>query len=125
MPLEKSLICINCPMGCRLTVQVENDRVVSVEGNVCKRGEEFACQEAVEPMRILTSLMRIKGREKPFSVKTSAPVPKKLMQDCAALIFGHPVAPESLPIHIGDVMIENVCGSGVDIISTQEVSDFS
>lgn len=121
MQTEKQFICINCPMGCRLTVQVEEGRAVSVEGNECKRGEEFARQEAVEPMRILTSLMRVKGREKPFSVKTSAPVPRKLLTDCAAWIFAHPAAPEALPIHIGDVIIENICKSGVDIISTQEV----
>ena len=66
---EKQIICINCPMGCRMTVGVSDGKVVSVQGNTCKRGEEFACQEAVEPMRILTSLMRVEGRDKPFSVK--------------------------------------------------------
>lgn len=121
MQTEKQFICINCPMGCRLTVQAEEGRAVSVEGNECKRGEEFARQEAVEPMRILTSLMRVKGRQKPFSVKTSAPVLRKLLTDCAAWIFAHPAGPEALPIHIGDVIIENICKSGVGIISTQDV----
>ncbi|MCI9309348.1 MAG: DUF1667 domain-containing protein, partial [Oscillospiraceae bacterium] len=76
--MEKELICINCPMGCRLTAVVEGDRVISVSGNVCPRGDSFARQEAVDPLRVLTSLMRIEGREKPFSVKTSGPIPKRL-----------------------------------------------
>lgn len=87
--MEKQLVCINCPMGCRLIVSMEGDKVCSVAGNVCKRGEEYARQEAVEPLRVLTSLMRIEGREKPFSVKTSAPIPKRLMFDCVNEIFAH------------------------------------
>ncbi len=118
---EKQIICINCPMGCRMTVGVSDGKVVSVQGNTCKRGEEFACQEAVEPMRILTSLMRVEGRDKPFSVKTSAPVPKRILLACARQIADHPVRKEQLPIHIGDVVIADVCGSGADVISTQEV----
>lgn len=121
MLTEKKLICINCPVGCRLTVIVEDRKVLSVEGNICKRGEVFACQEAVEPLRVLTSLMRVKGREQPFSVKTSAPIPKRLLFDCVNQITAHPVEPEALPIHIGDVMIHDICGSSVDIISTQDI----
>lgn len=123
MLMEKQMICINCPMGCRLTAKLEDGKVVSVEGNICKRGEEFAIQEAVEPMRILTSLMRVQGREKPLSVKTSAPVPKRLLFDCVKQIMNNPLSKESLPIHIGDVVIADVCGTGVDIISTQEIAD--
>lgn len=118
---EKQIICINCPMGCRMTVGIEGGKVVSVQGNTCKRGEEFAYQEAIEPMRILTSLMRVEGREKPFSVKTSSPIPKKVLFQCARQIADNPVDRKRLPIHIGDVMIADVCGSGADIISTQEV----
>ena len=121
MSSNKQLICINCPMGCRLAVSVGDNTVVSVQGNGCKRGEEFAYQEAIEPLRVLTSLMRVKGREIPFSVKTSAPIPRKLLFDCVSQIEGHPADPGSLPIRIGDVLIENVCGTKADIISTQEV----
>ena len=116
--MEKQLVCINCPMGCRLIVSMEGDKVCSVAGNVCKRGEEYARQEAVEPLRVLTSLMRIDGREKPFSVKTSAPIPKRLMFDCVNEIFAHRAV---APIHVGDVILANVCGTGCDVISTQEV----
>lgn len=116
--MEKELVCINCPMGCRLTVTMEDQTVVRVEGNICARGAEYAKQEAVEPLRVLTSLMRVEGREKPFSVKTSAPIPKRLMFDCVQEIFR---ARAKLPIHVGDVIIPNICNTGRDIISTQEV----
>lgn len=118
MDMEKQLICINCPLGCRLNVFLQDGQVISVSGNTCPRGEEYACQEAVEPLRVLTSLMRIKGREKPFSVKTSVPIPRRLMFDCVNEIFSHKAFP---PIHVGDVVIANVCNIGCDIISTQEV----
>ena len=120
---NKELVCINCPMGCRLTVSMEDGAVKSVSGNICPRGEEFARQEAVEPLRILTSLMRVEGREKPFSVKTAGPVPKKLLFDCVREIFDHPLPESALPLHVGDVVISDVCGSGVDIISTQDILD--
>ena len=116
--MEKHLVCINCPIGCRLTVTMEGDTVSSVSGNTCPRGEEYARQEAVEPLRVLTSLMRVEGSEKPFSVKTSAPIPKRLLFDCVNEIFSHRAC---APIHVGDVIIPNVCGTGCDIISTQEV----
>lgn len=118
MSMEKELICINCPMGCRLTAVVEGDRVISVSGNVCPRGASFARQEAVDPLRVLTSLMRIEGREKPFSVKTSGPIPKRLLFDCTREIMAHKA---KLPVHVGDVILHDVCGTGRDIISTQEV----
>lgn len=116
--MEKELVCINCPMGCRLTVQVKGNEVISVAGNACPRGEAYARQEAVEPLRVLTCLMRINGRDRPFSVKTSAPIPKRLLFDCVHEIYAHKA---SLPIHVGDVIIPNVCDTGCNVVSTQEV----
>jgi len=116
--MEKELICINCPLGCRLNVVIEDRAVISVTGNTCPRGEEYARQEAVDPMRVLTSLMKIEGRQRPFSVKTSGPIPKRVYFDCVKEIFSHKAV---LPIHVGDVIIKDVCHTGCDIISTQEV----
>ena len=116
--MEKELVCINCPMGCRLTVTMEDGKVQSVKGNICPKGEQYARQEAVEPLRVLTSLMRMEGRQAPLSVKTSQPVPKRLLFDCVHEIFSHRAA---APVHVGDVIIPNVCGTGADIIATQEV----
>ena len=121
MSTEKQMICINCPVGCRMKVVLSGGQVCKVSGKQCRRGEEFVGEEAVAPKRDLTCLMRVEGKTKPFSVKTSAPVPKRLLFACAEEIFSHPVSQEKLPIHIGDVILADVSGSGADIISTQEV----
>ena len=118
---EKEIVCINCPVGCRLKVKLEEKSVLSVDGNMCKRGEEFACTEAVNPVRIMTSLMRVEGRDKPISVKTQKPIPKNSLRECADYIFKHPLPQDKLPIRIGDVVIQDICGYGVDILSTQNI----
>ena len=62
--------------------------------------------------------MRIEGRQAPISVKTSRPVPKRQLFDCVHAVFAHRAA---VPVHVGDVIIKDVCGTGADIIATQEV----
>jgi CxxC motif-containing protein len=117
--MEKQFVCVNCPMGCRLKVTVEGDKAIKVEGNICSKGADYAKQEAVNPMRVITSLMFAENREKPFSVKTAKPVPKKCLFECVNAIFNcHPVA----PLYRSQVVIDNVCGTGVDVIATQDMA---
>jgi CxxC motif-containing protein len=116
--MEKELVCINCPMGCRLTVSVKGSEVTGVEGNACKRGVEYAQQEAVCPMRVLTSVMFARDREKPLSVKTDRPVPKALLFRCVDQIFAARPAP---PLHCGDVIIADICGTGANVVATQDM----
>ncbi|MDE7038087.1 MAG: DUF1667 domain-containing protein, partial [Lachnospiraceae bacterium] len=58
---ERKLICINCPMGCMLTVAMEKGAIVSIEGNTCKRGETYAGKELTNPTRIVTSTVKVTG----------------------------------------------------------------
>jgi CxxC motif-containing protein len=100
-------------------VTVDGDRATKVEGNVCSRGVDYARQEAVNPTRIVTSLMFAENRKKPFSVKTAKPIPKKRIFECVNAIFNHhPPA----PLRRGQVVIADVCGTGVDIIATQDLA---
>lgn len=115
---KKRFICINCPMGCRLTATLEAGAVVSVEGNACGRGEAYARQEAVSPRRVLTCLMRLADREEPLSVKTSAPVPKELLFRCANAVYSQ--KPKA-PVHMGEVLIRNICGTGADVVATKNI----
>ena len=112
------ITCINCPVGCRLTVELEEGKVVSVTGNTCPRGAVYAKQECVAPLRMVTAVVRVEGSFMPQSVKTKSPIPKKDIDNCMREI-------ESLkltaPIQIGQVVIENVCGSGVPVIATKSV----
>ena len=113
-----SLVCINCPKGCILTVNKENDQLL-VSGQSCKKGPEYAISELTCPTRILTCLMRPAGSEIPLSVKTDQPVPKDLLMECAKAIYQtHP----ALPIHAGDVLIEDLLGTGANVIATRSLA---
>lgn len=116
--MKKDIICIMCPNGCKITVDYDGGKVHSIEGNLCPNGEDYATQEVINPMRILTATMKTKDSKKPFAVKSSKPIPKKLMLEAAAELKNHK---PSLPIHLGDVVIENILGTGADIVATQDL----
>lgn len=116
--MQKEFICINCPLGCRLSVTIDGNKVVLVEGNVCNRGVAYAEQEALNPLRTVTALMRASNRDKPFSVKTVGPVPKHLIFKCINEIYD--TTPQA-PIVCGDVVIEDICHTGVAVAATQDI----
>ena len=115
----RELVCINCPMSCHLQVECnELGDVISVSGNTCARGETYARQEVTAPVRMVTSLMKVAGKKEPLSVKTAQAIPKELFFDCVKEIFA--ACPEA-PVHCGDVVIENVCNTGVNVIATRDI----
>lgn len=116
---ERNLICINCPMGCALTVVMDGGSVVSVSGNTCKRGEDYARKEVTNPTRIVTSTVRVAGGDAPMvSVKTKQDIPKGKIFACMEALKGIEV---TAPVQIGDVILENVADTGVDIVATKNV----
>lgn len=116
---EKILTCIRCPMGCRLEVDVENNEVLSVRGNTCKRGETYAKKEVIDPVRTVTSTVRVKGGEiSQVSCKTSMDVKKDKVMDVMRALKNVEVL---APISIGDVLIKNVAGTESDIIATRDI----
>ena len=116
---EKNLICIGCPMGCPLTVKMEHGEVVSVTGNTCKRGDIYARKEVTNPTRIVTSTVRVTGgSEAMVSVKTKEDIPKDKIFACVKALKGITV---KAPVHIGDVILKDVAGTGVDIVATKDV----
>ena len=116
--MKKELTCINCPMGCRLTVTIEEQKVVDVKGNICPKGKQYAQQEVICPMRVVTALMPVEGEDKPLSVRTSKPIPKADIFNCVREIYSKKA---KRPIVCGDVLIKDVCGTGADIIATQDI----
>lgn len=111
--MEKTLTCIICPLGCTLTAQLEGKKVLSVTGNTCPRGKEYAESECVNPQRTVTSTVLCSDGTL-VSVKTDRPIPKEQMAACMARI-NETVA--QLPIAIGDVILKDVYGS--NIVATQ------
>ena len=116
---DREIICIGCPMGCPLEVKMENGKVIKISGNTCKRGETYAQKECTNPTRILTSSVVVKGGiEVVVPVKTEKDVPKEKLFDCMKELKDVAV---QAPVHIGDIILENICGTGVNIIATKEV----
>lgn len=108
------MICINCPRGCELDV-VDSGNGVTVTGNACPRGEEYGRSELVNPTRMVTGLVRIAGMRKPLPVKTKTPVPKGRIDD---VLFALHQTTVQLPVKIGDVIVPDVAGTGIDVVAT-------
>ena len=114
-----NLICIGCPLGCPLTVEMEGGEVKTVSGNTCPRGDAYARKEMTNPTRIVTSTVRVAGgRLAMVSVKTASDIPKGKIFDCVKALKDVEV---KAPVKIGDVIVENVAGTGVNIIATKNV----
>lgn len=113
------LTCTSCPLGCPLRVETDDEgRVLSVTGNTCRRGEEYGRKEVTAPTRTVTSTVRLTGGGTPVvSVRTREDIPKGKIFDVMAAIRSASVA---APVHIGDVVIPNIAGTGVDLIATAE-----
>ncbi|MBR5302158.1 MAG: DUF1667 domain-containing protein [Clostridia bacterium] len=114
-----NLICIGCPLGCPLTVEMEGNEVKSVSGNTCPRGDAYAKKELTNPTRIVTSTVRVSGGKLAMvSVKTQSDIPKDKIFECVKALKDVDMV---APVKIGDVVLENVAGTGVNVIATKNV----
>ena len=111
---RRELICIGCPMGCPIVVEMEDGKVLSVTGNTCPRGESYARKEVTNPTRIVTTTVRVDGGKVPMiNVKTERDIPKDKIFECIAALRGVTM---KAPVHIGDIILENVADTGVNIV---------
>jgi len=112
----RDLICICCPIGCELQAELQNGAIVAVTGQQCKRGEAYARQEVLAPKRSLTTTVRAEGQTVGvLPVRTDGDIPKELIFDCMAALKDVRVV---LPVAAGDVVVRDICGTGVDVIAT-------
>lgn len=108
--MKRELTCIICPRGCALTADI-TDNGVAVTGNTCPKGDEYAVNECLHPVRTVTATVRVANRYNTMaSVKTEQPVPKDRMMDVMALLRRTEV---QAPVAIGDVVLADVFGSNV------------
>lgn len=114
---KRELVCVACPLGCGVTVTLgDNNEVLDVTGNTCKRGDAYARSECTAPTRSLTTTVRVEGgKAYVVPVKSAGPVPKNMMFDCMKVINEASV---KAPVKIGDVVIKDILGTGVDIVAT-------
>lgn len=119
MSEKKDFVCIRCPLGCNITVEADGGEIKSIAGNTCPRGADYVTKELTDPRRIVTSLVRVQGGGLPVvSVKTAADIPKDKIADCIKALKAVELP---APVHMGDVVLEDVCGTGVNIVATASV----
>ena len=117
--MKKEIICTVCPRGCHIQVEGEGEKILSVEGYACKRGLDYASNEFAHPVRILTTLVKIDGVEGDLlPVRSDKPLPKEKLFDCMAVIRDAKV---TLPVNRYDVIVADICGTGVNIVATKSV----
>ncbi len=115
--MKRNLTCIVCPMGCQMIAEIEDGKVVSVTGNTCPRGKQYAIDECTNPQRTVTSTVRtVTGGV--VAVKTDRTIPKACVFDAMREINR---ACAELPVRIGDMVIENLLGTGANVVITSNL----
>lgn len=119
--MRKKIICTTCPNGCEITADYTDRDDFTIEGNRCKRGYEFTLNECFEPKRMFTGSVRLKGASrKMLPLRSNAPVPKELLMDISESIRDMEV---STPISSHQVIVKDVLGTGVDLISSMTIDE--
>lgn len=111
--------CVTCPVGCEIDVELRDGNVVSMTGNKCAKAEEFALQELNEPMRVLTTTVRIKGaRWAMLPVRSDRPIPKRLFVRAIKELADVEL---QAPVKISSVIVKDIAGSGADVVATRNM----
>lgn len=114
------LVCINCPRGCKLNVE-NNNGEIKVSGNFCPRGEQYAIAEITNPLRTLTTTVKIvSNKYERLPVISSKPLPKDKVIDAVKEIKSIEI---KTPIKMGDVVVKNILNLDVDIISSKTIAE--
>ena len=119
MTKQQELLCVSCPKGCVLKVEVEDGQVTQVQGATCKRGEVYAKQEITDPRRMVATSIRVKNGLLPvIPVYTAEAFPKDKIFDLLDLIRKQEV---SAPVKKGDILIENALGYDINVIASRDM----
>jgi len=117
--VERTLICIECPKGCAVTVMADDCHTLQVRGNACPRGEIYARAEVTNPLRLVTSTMRTKGLSLPLvPVRTEKPIPKAKVMEAIGYIRKQVL---DKPVQAGESLNDNFLGLDVRLIATRSV----
>jgi CxxC motif-containing protein len=119
--MEKELVCISCPIGCRLTVTVISPDVVRVLGNKCNKGEIYGREEILRPKRTVTACVRIRSNLCAYlPVKTDRPLLKEHIHELLKALYG---LEAQAPVRTGDVLITDYNGLGVNVVCAKTVRE--
>ena len=114
----KKLVCIECPQGCILSVDIESGRIKTISGEKCPKGKAYAIAESENPVRILTATVLSEGMDlKLVPVRTNKPIPKKELLRAMEEIGRIRI---KKPLKAGDVVVEDFLGLGAKLVATRE-----
>ena len=115
--MNRIITCIECPLGCKLSVDIENSNVIKVSGNKCPKGFDYAKAEVENPKRILTSTVVAEGlSSKMVSARTSGSIPKSIIPEAMSEIK---LIVIKKPVKTGDVIVKNFLDTGSDLVCTR------
>jgi CxxC motif-containing protein len=115
--MKKGILCIQCPLGCHMTAEKNENGKITVTGNTCANGEAYAISEMTDPKRTLTTIVYVEGGMGPVSVRSAQPVEKDRIFECLAFLRTF-TAPKGTKM--GDVLVRDILHTGVDIIATRD-----
>lgn len=117
--VTEQMICISCPLGCNLKVSLDAEGGIRVRGNQCPRGESYGIEEALSPKRVVTATAKTNSKSaRRLPVKTSAPLPREFIEELLNEIYSMEV---KLPVKKGDIILKNIRGTGINLISTRSM----
>jgi|YNPMSStandDraft_1061717.scaffolds.fasta_scaffold00006_75 CxxC motif-containing protein len=125
--MEKEIVCISCPMGCRLKVSYPEDKSdlnsedILITGNKCQRGIVYGTEEILAPKRVVTATCKILSKiQNRIPVKTDKPIEKKYIDLLLKKLYSLELNP---PLYEGQKMLENFENSGVNVIITMSLEE--
>lgn len=118
--MKRAMTCVECPQGCRLEIEADGSRVISVTGQKCRRGDKYARQEIEAPLRTLTTSVLTRGLElKMLPVRTSKPIPKEKLFEAMDAVKRLVV---TSPVKAGSVVATDFLGLGVDLVACRPLN---
>jgi CxxC motif-containing protein len=116
---QATIVCVVCPVSCAVLVEFEGDGIIKTDHNQCKLALDYVTDELFDPRRTLTTSLPVDGGKAPLvSVKTAQGLPKDDVLSAMQSLSGIHV---TAPVHIGDVIVEDVLGTGIHLVATRNV----
>ncbi len=113
------MICISCPIGCHLTVALDDNEEIHVTGNKCKRGEQYGREELLAPKRVVTATVEVDSAQvRRLPVKTDTALPKEHIHVLLNKLYTMTISP---PVKLGDPIIENIEGTGINLVASRSI----
>ena len=118
--INHKMTCITCPTGCQLEVSRGTDGELKITGFQCRRGEEYARNEVLDPRRVLTTTVKIRGGTLPLlPVRTATAIPKGLLAKAMDILAD---VEAQAPVKTGDVILGNLLDTGIDVIASRDMA---